>query len=198
MIYLYQPMGLTAPQWHCLHEAVQEAGDALVLWDARHYEQVVSELVETSVPLSDTEKPDLLEEPGEQANALFLLMDLPGERLDHFLKSLREKECRFTLKAILTQHNRSWTLSHLIQDVADEAKLIGSMMQLRQLVRASDDFPREDYAPEKWAAFQAVREETVAFLQQVGKRDVSATEMELQKMRFNQAALTLMQKEEKP
>lgn len=196
MIYLYQPKGMTQTQWQCVSSAVQAIDDSLVLWNEDHLETTISDLLAVSKPLAKNALPVLAAEADAQTLPLFLLMDLPEEALDRFLMALREKACAITLKAIVTENNRQWTLNHLIQDVAEEAKIVRTMMQLKQLVQASEGFPADHYEPEQWADFVKVREETQAFLKEIGKRDVTAADMEWQKMRFHQAALTLMGKGE--
>lgn len=188
MLYLYQGKGMSSEKWEALQASARACGKDITLWDDSQLDTVIGELLDQASSL----KPRLGDVYKEKEDHLFLLMDVDKEELDEVLASLREHDCHLPLKAVVTENNRTWTLAHLLEDVAEEAKMIQKIMQIRQILAASQDFRQEDYRKDAWEAFVDKREEAQELMHQVGKVELSLDDLQTCFIRFNDAALTLI------
>lgn len=57
-------------------------------------------------------------------NSLLLMSDFPREMLNKALDSLREAEIAIDYKAIVTKHNKAWTVLALLEELAREKAAI--------------------------------------------------------------------------
>ncbi len=72
--------------------------------------------------------------PAEEA---MVLCGLNKSRLDELLKALSENGISISLKAVLTEHNRSWRFADLLTELGREREAVKA--QLRQKKAAQDE-----------------------------------------------------------
>jgi len=77
--------------------------------------ETVKRLVTTNAAASDAAPP---EDPPQEA--FLLLCDLGDRQLDRLLAAMRRAGVSVPYKAVLTPHNRDWTLAALIEEVVRE------------------------------------------------------------------------------
>lgn len=78
--------------------------------------------------------------PGPYPQEEFLVMrDIQGKRMDNLLLRLREEKASVSLKAVVTDTNKSWTMLALLQELQEEHHVMGLWRKLQQLVGAPDE-----------------------------------------------------------
>lgn len=60
---------------------------------------------------------------------MLVLCNVPQASFHSFLSQLRAKEVPVTLKAVVTEHNKGWTLSRLYENLEEEHR---AMMKLKE------------------------------------------------------------------
>ena len=105
---------LSPEKYDALSNLCEESKVQLVSADSG--KKTIGELLGEKISCTDTETyPD-----GKSEILLFSGFD--RKALDSFLDVLKAKEIRVVLKAIYTEHNRSWSLDHLINELRAEHK----------------------------------------------------------------------------
>ncbi|MCR5826487.1 MAG: DUF3783 domain-containing protein [Oscillospiraceae bacterium] len=84
----------------------------------------VARLVSTNAAVHDAPAP----EPPPQ-ESFMLLCGLGERQLDRLLAAMRRAGVSVPYKAVLTEHNRDWTLCDLMQEVVREHELMKQQMQ---------------------------------------------------------------------
>ncbi len=114
-VLLYR-LGAETERGRALH-AVLDARKILTLdVDERHLQEPVGRLVSTNAA-----PPEHAAVPERPPETEFMLLCAFGEhQLDRLLDDLRRADIRVACKAVLTEHNRNWTLCKLIEEVEEE------------------------------------------------------------------------------
>ena len=89
------------------------------------------------------------EDLGEQIPEL-MVMSLPQERVNRFLSALEGKKAeKVALKAMVTPHNRDWTLSHLVEEIGEEHQLFQAYERLQEQAALAQKKIQEGKVPEE-------------------------------------------------
>ena len=131
--------------------------------------EILAEMDVEAVPISPAWKKekvgDLAEgcfpdwpEEAEAAEKEFLLMSgLTDGQLDRFLKEMGKKNVRVAYKAVLTEHNRNWTLEALLKEIAQEHRYFAAVQSLQQAIRFAEAFPRQAKKPKAKQTLQEAK-----------------------------------------
>lgn len=92
-------------------------------------------------------KPDRYAGP-ELADEVLIMRDLSDDRLHLLLTALKEAGVGpIALKAVVTEHNQTWTLLDLISELRHEHEIMGAYTALRQVIRYADTLSDEGDEP---------------------------------------------------
>lgn len=106
-----------------------------------------------------------------------MVMSLQQERVNQFLSALeRQKVEKVALKAVVTPHNRDWTLSQLLHEIAEEHRLFEAYEKLREtVISVQKRMEKGEISSEK--------QETLSLWIQKAKGISSLKEMTLEKLK---------------
>lgn len=192
MLYLYQAKSLSEEAWKGFVLTMKEHGLKLVLWDAEDLERGLAALLDEAAERAQSAE-SLQQPEGPPEGEPFLVLEFPKEEIDPIVKSFRENGCPIPLKAMVTDRNKHMLLKDLIIEVSEEHALMGQLMTLQKLMKASEEFPEEAYTQDAWTNFKAIRREAEALMGDLGKREIPLAEAREVLARFNQGVFDLMQ-----
>lgn len=66
---------------------------------------------------------------GQIEDEMLVLCNVPGEAFHSFLAQLRAKNVPVTLKAVVTEHNRGWTLTRLYENLLEEHRAMEKLKE---------------------------------------------------------------------
>ena len=105
----------------------------------------MAELPGFAAELNQYDGPELLDE-------ILIMRDLSDDRLHLLLTALKDAQVgAIALKAVVTEHNQSWTLLELIREIRHEHEMMGAYTTLQQAIRYADtlyDEGDEQFGPD--------------------------------------------------
>lgn len=189
MIYIYQIESLSPEVQVKFLEACDQCREQVGLLTPMDLRKTIDECLSQIKPLDMAQyKPNEVPIDGSP----FMLMNVDDLALDTFLAALKRKKVYIAHKCMVTEKNKNWTLNKLIGDVEEEHAMVTKLMQLQQLVRATDSFPEEEYPPLIWLAFLEKKNMVEDLLKHVGKMPISLDMIDQTFEQFNDGVKMLM------
>lgn len=85
---------------------------------------------------------------------LLIMKDLDDEQIQKLSNTLRKQHCHIECKAMLTSHNKDWTVSSLLKEIIEEHAYFQSYDALKQCIIEASEEIRESYTKESWDIYQ--------------------------------------------
>lgn len=85
---------------------------------------------------------------------LMIIQDLDDDRIQAISFALREANAHVARKAMLTKHNRTWTLASLLQEIEEEHQYFMMYDHLKQLLMEVNNMEETAYTPASWKVYQ--------------------------------------------
>jgi len=127
--------------------------------DARDLTQTVGSLVGLTSPASGP-APD---PPAPPAESIIVMHQLTDDQINTLLGQIRQSGLRIGLKAVVTEHNRSWTMLDLAAELRRENTFMQRFMALRSLVKKGESLQAQGMAsPELAQALSEGRQQLAA------------------------------------
>lgn len=188
MLYIYNLEALPASAQEAFMTVVDRAGEGVCRITEKDLEMTVQECLEALTPLAIEDFEAQLQQEGEP----FLLMALDELEVDPFLALLRQHKVRIGHKCMVTEKNRSWKISRLIGDVAEEHAVMSALMTLQQMLEAANAFKEEEYNPLLWLTFMQKKAMAEDLLAHVGKAPISKEAIEATTKDLNQSVMAMI------
>lgn len=141
---LYYPAGEQEEKIQALSQTAGEMGIQLVLLTGEDFAQKLGFLAGAAGYQKREGNGDC--SPGQE----LMILSLPQEKVNRFLSALDGKNVpKVPLKAVVTPHNRDWTLSRLVEEIGREHLLFEAYEKLQAAAKLARQAVQEGRIPKE-------------------------------------------------